>query len=144
MKRSEALAPLSRDHHRSLILAQLLKKDAPAYKGLPTDAAGKTRYALALYEDEIRMHFSREEEALNKIKGQNKEIDQLAEEIRAEHQKLTDLFGVLQHDTVDQSAMNELGNALEAHIRKEERNLFPLIEKYCPEEILQQIHALLH
>jgi hypothetical protein len=36
MKRHEALIPLSRDHHGTLILARLLRSDAPPYKGLPT------------------------------------------------------------------------------------------------------------
>ena len=41
MKRHEALAPLSREHHGTLILAQLLKKGAPVYKGLPDTDTGK-------------------------------------------------------------------------------------------------------
>jgi len=34
MKRHEALAPFSREHHGALILAQVMKKGAPAYKGI--------------------------------------------------------------------------------------------------------------
>ena len=50
MKRHESLAPLSREHHEGLILAQLLKKGAPAYRGLPTDLAGKLSYAREMFE----------------------------------------------------------------------------------------------
>ena len=64
MKRHEALAPLSREHHEALILAQLLKKGVPAYKGLPTDTAGKISYARQLYADKLRRHFLDEEKIL--------------------------------------------------------------------------------
>ena len=37
MKRHPSLAPYSSDHHRILVVAQLLKKSSPAYRGLPTD-----------------------------------------------------------------------------------------------------------
>ena len=40
--------------------------------------------------------------------------------------------------------LNELGIMLEAHIRKEERVLFPLIQSHCSEEDLQQVYVLLH
>ena len=45
MKREEALAPLSREHHSTLILAQLLKKDAPVYHQLPAEPWDKAKYA---------------------------------------------------------------------------------------------------
>jgi len=39
--------------------------------------------------------------------------------------------------------LDKLGKKLEQHIRKEERILFPLIEQYCPEEMLAAITLLL-
>mgnify|MGYP000913343444 CR=1 FL=1 len=144
MKRSEALAPLSRDHHRSLILAQLLKKNAPAYKDLPSTTEGKIRYAVDEFEKDIKVHFEKEEQVLEKIQGYNKEIDLLAAEIRNEHMNLAELFSALNTTTAPQDVMDELGRKLEAHIRKEERSLFPMLEQYCSEETIQQFHALLH
>jgi len=40
--------------------------------------------------------------------------------------------------------MDELGTKLEAHIRKEERVLFPLLQQYCSRDVLEQIHTVLH
>ncbi|HNU89159.1 MAG TPA: hemerythrin domain-containing protein [Ferruginibacter sp.] len=144
MKRIEALAPLSRDHHGSLILAQLLKKGAPAYNGLPHTVEGKIAYARQLFGKEIKEHFRKEELVLDKAKDCHEAIGRISEEIKAEHKELTALF--LSLDTVSDAEikMDELGNKLEEHIRKEERVLFPLLQQYCPEELLLQIHRVLH
>ena len=67
MKRHEALAPLSREHHNTLMLAQLLKKDAPVYKGLPANVKDKAVYALQQFEEMIKDHFQQEEIIFEKI-----------------------------------------------------------------------------
>ncbi len=144
MKRDEAIAPLSRDHHATLILAQLLKKNAPAYKGLPTTVTGKAKYAQEQFAAHIKKHFQQEETILNNVKDTDTEIGKLAEEIKNEHRQLTDLFILLDTATDLENTMNTLGTALEKHIRKEERILFPLLQLHCSEEQLQEIHNLLH
>lgn len=144
MKRIEALAPLSRDHHGSLILAQLLKKGAPAYKGLPDTVEGKIAYARQLFENEIKEHFRKEELVLYKAKYCNEKIDRISEEIKAEHKELAALFLSLDTGSAAEIKMDELGNKLEEHIRKEERTLFPLLQQYCPAELMDQIHTVLH
>jgi hemerythrin-like domain-containing protein len=139
MKRHEALAPLSREHHGALILAQLIKKGAPAYKGLPTDVEGKARYAAGFYENDLLLHFSKEEVMLEKVKHTDAAIAQLAEEIIAEHAELKNKFLALGTVADKAIALDELGHLLEAHIRKEERVLFPLIQEHCSEEQLSQL-----
>jgi hemerythrin-like domain-containing protein len=144
MKRHEALAPLSRDHHGSLILAQLLKKGAPAYKGLPTDNAGKARYAMQEFEQHIKHHFEQEEKMLAMVEIHHKEIEKLGKEIRGEHIQLAAHFHSLDDSPGLENRMDGLGRMLETHIRKEERELFPLLQQHCSESQLQQIHHLLH
>ena len=144
MKRDEAIAPLSRDHHATLILAQLLKKNAPAYKGLPTTGADKAKYAQEQFAAHIKKHFQQEETILNNVKGTDSEIAKLSEEIKNEHRQIADLFFSLDTATDLENTMNTLGMALEKHIRKEERILFPLLQLQCSEEQLQGIHKLLH
>ena len=85
MKRHETLAPLSRDHHEALILAQLLKKDAPAYKNLPTQPNEKAGYAVNFYINHLEKHFLQEETMLQQVKMYNKEIEKLTEEIGRAH-----------------------------------------------------------
>jgi hemerythrin-like domain-containing protein len=144
MKRHEAIAPLSRDHHGSLILAQLLKLNAPKYAGLPDNAKDKAGYAQQQFEAHIKKHFQQEEIMLEKAKDIHPSIKNITEEINAEHNELRGLFQSL--DTTDEleNTMNKLGVALENHIRKEERVLFPLLQQHCSEALLQDIYELLH
>ncbi len=144
MKRHEALAPLSREHHGTLMLAQLMKKNAPEYKGLPANTKDKAEYALQQFEEIIKDHFQQEETILEKVKDCHADIKKLAAEIIHEHRQLTALFLSLNSATNLEETMDKLANALQEHIRKEERVLFPLIQEHCPEEILQQTHADLH
>jgi iron-sulfur cluster repair protein YtfE (RIC family) len=143
MKRHEALAPLSREHHGALILAQLIKRNAPEYKGLPTTISDKVVYALNFYKTELKTHFKKEELLLKKVKDLHPEIAKLSAEIVAEHEVLKGLFLSLKITFDPEAVLNELGNELDAHIRKEERILFPLIQQHCSEEMLQKIQPLM-
>ncbi len=144
MKRHSSLASLSREHHGALILAQLLKKGAPVYKGLPADLEGKRDYAIRFYNDELIKHFNEEEQAvIKKIEGVNPGLDKIACDIEVEHAALRVLFTSIK-DTNDLStSLNELGCALEQHIRKEEREFFPLIQELCNEDLLSEIERAL-
>lgn len=144
MKRHEALIPLSRDHHSALLLARLIQKGAPEYKGLPTDIAGKAAYAVKFYHDELVTHFLMEENGLlEKIKGVSEKIDTLSDEILHEHRELRLLFELLPVSEKLEEHLDTLGYALEKHIRKEERELFPLIQESCSETLLAEITPLL-
>ncbi|MBP6024892.1 hemerythrin domain-containing protein [Ferruginibacter sp.] len=136
MKRHEALAPLSREHHSALILAQLLKKDAPTYKGLPTALNEKVAYALQMFTATLQLHFTNEEGMLDKVRSVHAEIDKISEEIFTEHQQLKKMFLSLDKTNNTIEELDTLGQALDDHIRKEERVLFPLIQQHCSEAIL--------
>lgn len=140
MKRHESLAPLSREHHGALLLARLLQKGAPVYKGLPSDIAGKAAYAIQFYHDELIPHFAAEEKiVLQRIKGISDKLDILSEQIIREHIKLRLLFDRIPDAGQLDDHLDSLGLALEKHIRKEERELFPLIQDTCNESILAGI-----
>ena len=143
MKRHHALAPLSREHHTALLLAQVLKKDAPAYPGLPTEPDAKAAYALNLFHTSMEEHFIKEEAMLEKVKNCHEEIRKLSHEIILEHQQLTASFLSLDTSGDLVRAMDILGGELERHIRKEERILFPLIQEHCSEELFRTIEVLL-
>ena len=144
MKRVEALAPLSREHHGTLILAQLLKKDAPVYNELPTEPWDKAKYAQEQFEAHIKNHFHKEEMMLDKVKDCHAEVTKLAGEIKNEHQQMSALFASLPNTNDLVNTMDKLALTLQEHIRKEERVLFPLLQQHCTGEQLQQIHELLH
>ncbi len=139
MKRHPSLAKLSREHHGALILARLLQKNAPAYKSLPADTEGKAQYALQFYKTDLVKHFEEEEAALQLATGISGALDSLVQTIFREHQELHQLFNSINNHSNLPEHLDELGKALEVHVRKEERELFPLIEESCNEEQLKAI-----
>ena len=139
MKRHPSLAHLSREHHGALILARLLQKDAPAYKGLPTDPPEKAAYALKFYKEKLIKHFEEEEKILRLVTGVNNELDLFVEKIFREHQELHVSFQSISDHSRARAHLDELGRALEIHIRKEERELFPLIEESADENMMTAI-----
>ncbi len=143
MKRHDALAPLSREHHNSLILSRLLRIDAPPYRELPTAPAEKINYALAEYHSHILPHFKKEEAVFHLLEGANEKVDALTRELENEHRQIELQFSQLNAASPDTHLMNELGTALDNHIRKEERILFPLIQESIEEPLFDQIRSLL-
>lgn len=141
MKRHKSLAPLSRDHHSALLLAQLLKKNAPQYKGMPADSVGKAAFALTSYLKGLKEHFIKEEILLNKVKGLHSDIDRIANEIVIEHKELSAAFLTIQFAEDLPGELDVLGVKLEQHIRKEERILFPLMEQHCTDKMLEEFTA---
>jgi iron-sulfur cluster repair protein YtfE (RIC family) len=139
MKRHPSLAHLSRDHHGALLLARLLQRDAPPYKGLPTDLSGKAAYAIQFYKDELVKHFESEEIALKLVTGIDVQLDKLIAEICLEHQQLNLAFKSISQHTSLPDDLDALGKALELHVRKEERELFPLIENICSDVLMAAI-----
>jgi hemerythrin-like domain-containing protein len=137
MKRSEALSPLSRDHHQGLFVAlQLRRADA--------DTAAQAREAfLSFFERDGARHFRVEEEVLLPAYARHGEPDQPAVvRVLVEHvdlrRRAQDLAGGAEGDVAE---LRDLGERLEGHIRHEERVLFPMIEEALPAEELEQLAA---
>lgn len=144
MKRHLSIVSLSREHHGALILAKLLQKKSPPYKNLPSDIKEKAAYAMEKYHTELTDHFLAEEVSLlQQVAGINKAMDILIDEIYAEHKELRSLFELIPGSKNLEAHLNSLGCALENHIRKEERVLFPLVEDTCDEDLLNHIQNLL-
>jgi hypothetical protein len=141
MKRHEALQPLSRDHHETLILAQLLKKGAPKYRGLPEDREGKIIYARSLFNEKILAHFESEESIINKlIDLKSDTLNDLGEIVKTDHKELRQMFANLHQDSTEED-LDVLGKKLEAHVRMEERIYFPKVEELCPAVLMEEISS---
>ena len=140
MKRHPALIPLSQDHHQGLLLAQLIKKDAPNYNGLPNDLIGKMNYAKEVYTNDLVQHFKDEEELVFPfLKGKNKEVDKLISEILNEHILLKQKIISLDKNSDLINQLDEIGILLDEHIRKEERILFEKAQVLLNEKELKMI-----
>ena len=141
MKRHASLVSLSHDHHHALVEARRLGRAADG-----TDAERREVVAdfVRFFSTETVRHFREEEEQLfPAFVGQEGADERLLVQALLEHQRIHALVGRLVHalaaDGVDASAMRELAGLLEAHVRLEERELFPLIEQVVPPEVLSEL-----
>lgn len=139
MKRSEALAILSRDHHQALVVAQKLTRADQAAVG-----AARERF-LSFWEQEGRHHFQLEEELLLPAFAAHGDARHpLVLQVLGEHVSIRAKAAALARSPVpDVEALHELGAELAAHVRLEERQLFPVIEQAMPaDELLALARAL--
>jgi hypothetical protein len=144
MKRHPGLIRLSKEHHDGLILAQILKKDAPVYKGMPSSPEGKREYTLHFFKTELIKHFEVEERILiPEIKDHNNKIDKLCDKVLDQHKKLNSYIEKLLEDDAYEEILNQFGILLESHIRMEERELFEEIQKQFDDEFLNRLEAKL-
>jgi len=110
MKRDPRLVPMSREHHAALRLGRQL-------------VAGAGRDALRAQHAELLAHFAEEEVSLLPVLHAHGHVE-VAERLCREHHILTTLFA----SALRGERQAEAGKALIAHVRFEERELFPLLE----------------
>lgn len=140
MKRHSSLIPLSRFHRSVLFTAQMAKKNGPKFKGYPTEVTAKADYAIDFYEQSLSAHFEVEElQLFPALTGFDPELDRLVEEMIQEHEVLRKLFAGITSATDLEVHMDKLGFTLEAHVRKEERQLFQLAQEVLSEAALLAI-----
>jgi hemerythrin-like domain-containing protein/quercetin dioxygenase-like cupin family protein len=140
MKRHSALTPLSRDHHHALVEAQRLRRAASADEGRLRAA---DRFVGFFARDTVA-HFREEEEVVFPVLLRwSHEPPELLVRALVEHQRIHELVHRLRRGIdegeVAAGTLLETGELLEAHIRMEERELFPLIERLLPEEELAHL-----
>ena len=119
MKRHPALEPFSRDHNLGLILARKLQRPE----------SGAVAEFLAAWDLEIASHFVDEEELLIPVIRE----ESLATRLLDEHRLIRGLVACLPRTA------GQVGSKLEAHIRWEERSLFPAIESAASESDLKEL-----
>ena len=129
MKRHEKLIPYSRFHRQILFLALISKSNAPDVKGYPTEIQDKIDFALGFYKNELSPHFSEEKTKLfDQYQGRDNEIDDLIEDLLKEREEIKLLFQELSLKR-EEHMLNRLGDLLEKHVRKEERQFFQLLQR---------------
>jgi iron-sulfur cluster repair protein YtfE (RIC family) len=145
MKRHASLIPLSHDHHMSLLLSQVLKKDAPQFKGMSKEPKDKAEYIKTHYQTHLIKHFETEEKMLFPfVKGRDKDIDALIEELIKDHREIAKSVLSINVEAADLTEhLNSLGEMIDGHIRKEERILFEKIPLVFSEEELQPLANLI-
>lgn len=101
----------------------------------------KANHAVRFFESELMTHFQAEEmflfPAMQGMPGSTEVIDELL----TEHSKFRRLIDQLLQIEVTALAANlkEFADTLEAHIRKEERELFPIYEEHASPETISLV-----
>ena len=142
MKRHPALIPLSRDHHSGL--AQALRLRRAAAGGDASARLVAAREFVEFFRNEERVHLRHEEEELfplflRHVRSQPAPLRQA----RLQHMQLEGFARKLAIGVaagiVDRETLDATGELLDAHIRLEERQLFPLMEELVPDDELRRL-----
>lgn len=121
MKRNENIVPLSRDHHHGLLFGWKVRQGIAH----SVDPQRIRNYVGYFWQHHLAEHFQEEEELLfrevsdplcTRALEEHRQIESLVTSIREEGARLQDKF-------------EELVSLLDLHIRFEERQVFPFLEK---------------
>jgi hemerythrin-like domain-containing protein len=144
MKRTPELRTLSEDHHHGLVQARRLRRAAEA-----DSAEAAAKGFLDFWRKDTALHFRKEEEVLLPVMaryGGDLSREPLVEMLE-DHARIRALVMQLSDEavggTVRVETLHEVGERLEAHIRLEERVVFPLIEESLSEVALTELAARL-
>lgn len=123
IKRHPALVKLSKDHHFGLLLGWKVKKGI----NNNIDASRIANYILAFADAELLPHFNEEEEDLFSLLSS---ADNMRLRAEAEHAGIKQWLRQLKAGDYTLEDLVSFTEELSAHIRFEERQLFPYIEAH--------------
>jgi len=137
MVRHEAIADLSRDHHKALVQALAMKRADER------TAASVAADFVTFFDDHGNRHFEIEEQVLlplyAEFAGSGVVEDAAVARVLREHVVLRARVAVLRSGDAEAGYVNETGELLDAHIRHEERQLFGQIERALTDEQLARL-----
>ena len=137
MKRSAELAQLSRDHHQALEVALRLRR---VTDGTLEDAVG---HFLTFWNRQGEHHFVIEERlVLPALSDDDASWAEASRRVRDEHGEIRARAAALPH-APSVGAARRLGELLSAHVRYEDRRLFPLVEEGLSREALAELGRVL-
>jgi hemerythrin-like domain-containing protein len=147
MQRTPELRTLSEDHHHGLVHARRLRTAAEGDEANAAEPVAKE--FLDFWQKETALHFRKEEEVLLPVMarhGGNLSWEPLVGMLEG-HARIRGLVMRLSDEVVGGNVrpqtLHEIGEQLEAHIRLEERAVFPLVEESLSEAALTELAARL-
>lgn len=138
MKRSPELEPLSHDHFEGLLVVRRLRSGLA--KAAPRDEMAA--FVVHFWDAYLTVHFQQEEThlvaPLERIGGSG-----LAAQMVGEHRRIRDAVEAMRAGTSATDAVRSFADVLRAHIRFEEREVFPYLERHLDPDTLRAIGAQL-
>ena len=131
IKRNKHILQLSKDHHFTLLFCWKIRQ------GLKMQIATERlkNYVNYFWKEHMQIHFREEEEILFKPVNDDK-----VQKALGDHQQIEDqVLKLLQMTSIDSDLFSRLTDLVEAHVRYEERELFPHLEQVLTDEQLQGI-----
>jgi hemerythrin-like domain-containing protein len=137
MLRNKNLIPLSHQHQHAL--AFCVRIDRALANPAAMDTGVIQQEITALYEAELASHFEAEERVVFPAAEQVEEMTSLVDELRIEHGLIR--RGVKRAGAKDLtvSDIQVFAASLSAHIRKEERELFEVLQQQLSAEELERM-----
>lgn len=138
-KRSAPLIPLSHEHHKALFVCMGLRR------ATAETASEQRDEFLEFWSEHGEPHFRREEEVLfSGFTEHCGEQHPLVDQALDDHRRIRASALALESEPNPEARfLHELGERLDAHVRLEERKLFPLIEHEMPAKQLEGMAAAL-
>jgi hemerythrin-like domain-containing protein len=143
-KRHPSLIPLSHDHHHGLVLAFRLREGLPRHRQPADNPQRQAEDATRFFHDNLVAHFRAEEEVLFPvIRAYVPHAATMLDTLTAEHGEMRTRIEILTQVAPDtatlETRLKAFADLLERHIRREERELFPLYEAHVPETAATRI-----
>jgi hemerythrin-like domain-containing protein len=136
MLRDKSLIPLSRQHQRALALCVRIDRTQP----IPgADLEAWQEEIEQHFEQEIKIHFAAEEEALFPASRRFPELISLVKELAADHAALRERFSQAEARAMSTDTLPAFAHQLSAHIRKEERQLFERLQQLMTPQELSEL-----
>jgi iron-sulfur cluster repair protein YtfE (RIC family) len=132
IKRRQALVSFSKDHHFGLLLVWKIRQ------GLQKAVSAEriSNYVLFSFKEDLEKHFKDEEQLLFCKLPVDDVLRKQAEE---DHQAICNLVAAIAEKKDDANLLIQFANALEKHIRFEERELFNHLQNKIAADELEKI-----
>lgn len=144
-RRHDSLIPLSREHQHGLMLCLRIHRGLIEHDSDENWLQMKAGVTVRFFEGELLTHFQAEEQFLFPVLRELQGAKPIIDELLGEHEHMRALIDELRIREPGSlaSTLKEFADMLEAHIRKEERELFPIYEQQAsPETTLRVERAI--
>lgn len=140
-RRDDSLIPLSRQHQYALLLCLRINRGLIEHNADSEWLQMKAGHAVRFFEGDLLTHFQAEEEFLFPAMLKFQAASELIDHLLAEHKTIRSLIDQLRTAIAGSLAemLKQFADTLEAHIRKEERELFPIYEQQASPETISSV-----